>query len=55
MNRPNLTVAICTFNGAQRVPKVLERLKLQSTSLQIPWEILVVDNNSDDDTEEVIK
>ncbi len=49
-----LTIAIPTFNGAPRLAKVLEHFQTQ----ELPeawagadtWEILVVDNNSSDDT-----
>ncbi len=46
------TVAICTFNGARRVPAVLEAL-LKQTAEPSWWEILVVDNASTDGTSAV--
>jgi len=49
-----LTIAIPTFNGAPRLAKVLEHLQaqelLEAQSQADDWEILVVDNNSSDDT-----
>lgn len=50
-----ITVAICTYNGATRLPKVLELLRSQSLTEHIAWEILVVDNNSTDNTAVVVK
>ncbi|HEX8150761.1 MAG TPA: glycosyltransferase [Pyrinomonadaceae bacterium] len=47
------TVAICTWNRAALLPGVLERL----ARVRHPpgaWEVLVVNNNSDDDTERVL-
>lgn len=44
----HVTVAICTFNGANRIPHVLEQLKHQIGTEAIAWEILVIDNNSTD-------
>ncbi|WP_008318840.1 glycosyltransferase family 2 protein [Leptolyngbya sp. PCC 6406] len=41
----NLTVAICTYNGALRLPEVLDCLTAQTVSELISWEIIVVDNN----------
>ena len=47
------TVAICTWNRAWLLPRVLERLtRLQHT--QSEWEVVVVNNNSTDDTERVL-
>ncbi len=40
------TVAICTFNGAPRIPLVLEALARQDCPLG-DWEILVVDSSTD--------
>ncbi|NJN58317.1 MAG: glycosyltransferase family 2 protein [Leptolyngbyaceae cyanobacterium SL_5_9] len=50
----DFTVAIPTYNGAQRLPDVLEALKAQ-TDTDFVWEVLVVDNNSHDTTAEVVK
>ncbi|MGB5970715.1 MAG: hormogonium polysaccharide biosynthesis glycosyltransferase HpsE, partial [Spirulinaceae cyanobacterium] len=47
--------AIPTYNGATRLPQVLDKLKLQTGIEQLNWEILVVDNNSSDSTAEVVK
>ena len=50
----DFTVAICTYNGANRLPAVLERLRSQTPNLAFSWEVLVVDNNSTDQTKQVI-
>ncbi len=62
MNSPNLadvaidfTIVIPTYNGANRLPRVLERLKTQINSDAIIWEIVIVDNNSTDATRQVIE
>lgn len=49
----DFTVAICTFNGAKRLPQVLDRLQTQET-IGFVWEILVVDNASTDHTAIVV-
>jgi glycosyltransferase involved in cell wall biosynthesis len=41
----NLTIAIPTYNGAKRIPEVLEKLKSQTDIDQITWEVIVIDNN----------
>jgi glycosyltransferase involved in cell wall biosynthesis len=50
----NFTIAICTFNGEQRLPLVLERLYQQEFPEAIEWEVIVVDNNSTDNTAQVV-
>lgn len=51
---PFVTVAICTWNRAAMLDRVLAHLR----SLRVPagteWEVLVVNNNSTDDTDAVI-
>lgn len=51
----NFTVAIPTYNGASRLPELLERLKNQINTENFTWEIIIVDNNSTDNTAQVIK
>ena len=55
MNQVDLTVAIPTYNGAKRLPKVIEKLKQQTNTEDFTWEIIIVDNNSHDDTAKLIK
>jgi len=51
----DFTVAICTYNGEKRLPAVLERLRSQINTEQISWEIVVIDNNSTDNTAKLIQ
>jgi GT2 family glycosyltransferase len=51
----DFTVVICTYNGEQRLPAVLERLRLQQNTQSFSWDILVVDNNSSDRTSQVVR
>lgn len=51
----DFTVAIPTYNGAQRLPEVLEKLRSQVHTASIAWEILIVDNNSQDETAAVVQ
>ncbi|HEY9603926.1 MAG TPA: hormogonium polysaccharide biosynthesis glycosyltransferase HpsE [Allocoleopsis sp.] len=51
----HITVAIPTYNGESRLPRVLERLQAQTNTQHIAWEILIVDNNSRDNTAKVIQ
>jgi len=47
-----MTVAICTYNRAERLQNLIEALRQQVCS--IPFEILVVDNNSSDNTQIIL-
>ena len=49
-----ISVIICTYNGAQRLPATLRHLAAQQFSVFIPWEIIIVNNASTDNTAEVI-
>lgn len=51
----DITVAIPTFNGATRLPQLLEQLKQQVGTESISWEIIVCDNGSTDDTAAIIE
>lgn len=51
----DITVVIPTYNGAERLPKVLEKLRSQRHTDAIAWDILVVDNNSSDQTQTVLQ
>lgn len=50
----NFTVAICCFNSEKRLPEVLECLELQHVERSLEWEVIVVDNNSTDETKNII-
>ncbi|MGP1382254.1 MAG: hormogonium polysaccharide biosynthesis glycosyltransferase HpsE [Thainema sp.] len=51
----DFTIAIPTFNGEQRLPAVLDRLHRQTGTEQFRWEIVVVDNNSTDQTAQIVR
>ena len=50
-----ISVIICTCNGSERLKVALESLRNMEVASDIQWELLVVDNNSSDDTSEVIQ
>src|SRR5690606_1396175 len=50
----DMTAAICTYNGASRLPYVLDKLREQKNVEDLEWEVLVIDNNSSDETAEVV-
>ena len=51
----DITVCIPTYNGERRLPEVLERLRSQINTEQIAWEIILVDNNSSDQTAKIVQ
>ncbi|BAY31009.1 glycosyl transferase family protein [Nostoc carneum NIES-2107] len=51
----DFTVAIPTYNGEKRLPRVLEKLRAQTGIENLNWEILVVDNNSTDGVAKLIQ
>jgi glycosyltransferase involved in cell wall biosynthesis len=56
MDQPmQVTVVICTFNRAQSLRRTLESVVTQTLPQSSSWEILVVDNNSPDETCEVVE
>lgn len=49
------SVIICTYNRSANLPDCLGRLAEQQGVENLAWEIVVVDNNSTDDTRETVK
>jgi glycosyltransferase involved in cell wall biosynthesis len=50
-----VTVILCTYNRCQSLAKALESVVLSTLPKTTPWEILVVDNNSHDQTRNVVE
>ena len=51
----DFSVAIRTYNGEKHLPELLERLRSQVNIDTISWEIVIVDNNSKDNTAKIIQ
>ena len=49
---PEISVAVCTYNRADVLPKCLESLINQTTDKEL-FEVLIIDNNSTDDTKRI--
>jgi glycosyltransferase involved in cell wall biosynthesis len=45
-----ITVILCTFNRSESLSKALESIAVQQLPDSVKWEVLVVDNNSKDNT-----
>lgn len=48
-----ISVIICCHNSGMRIEETLSYLKKQKTSPNLQWEVLLIDNNSEDDTVEL--
>ena len=53
--RVSLDVVVCTYNNASSLDLVLEALGSQRVDDSVDWRIVVVNNNSTDETEEVVE
>ncbi|MBZ8182198.1 MAG: hormogonium polysaccharide biosynthesis glycosyltransferase HpsE [Oscillatoria sp. PMC 1051.18] len=51
----DFSVVIPTYNGEKRLPEVLEKLQQQTNTENISWEIIVINNNSNDRTSQIVK
>ena len=51
----DFSVAIRLYNGASVLPRILDALDTQTIADNIQWEIIIVDNNSVDNTAEVVR
>jgi glycosyltransferase involved in cell wall biosynthesis len=45
-----VSIVICCHNSAKRIPETLRHLAAQTSSTEIAWEVLVIDNGSTDTT-----
>jgi len=50
-----VSVVICCHNSAKRLPETLRHLAAQQVSRETPWEVLLIDNASTDDTAETAR
>lgn len=48
--KPGVTILICTYNGASRLPVTLQHIARQSIPPSVPCEVILVDNASLDNT-----
>ncbi len=52
-SRLNVSIVICCYNSARRLPKMLEHLVNQDVPQNILWEVIIVDNASTDNTAQI--
>ncbi len=51
----NITVILCTYNRAETLSKALQSVAFSELPKSLEWEVLVVDNNSRDQTHDVVE
>ncbi len=55
MQKVDFTVAIPTYNGENRPPKVIDKLREQINTEHFFVEVLIIDNNSKDNTAKIVQ
>src|SRR5580698_3953870 len=50
-----ISVVLCTYNRCQALARALESVAASRLPASVDWEVLVVDNNSNDRTREVVE
>lgn len=51
----SITVIVCTYNRSKSLARTLDSIAVQALPEPIDWDVLVVDNNSTDQTHEVVQ
>ncbi len=51
----NITVILCTYNRCRTLPNTLSYVAASQLPESVEWEVLVVDNNSSDQTRDVVE
>jgi glycosyltransferase involved in cell wall biosynthesis len=49
-----VSIIICCYNSAKRITATLEHIYKQEISQTVDWEVIIVNNNSSDDTEKIV-
>lgn len=55
MIRFGVSIVVCTYNGASRLPETIRHIANQNVPSHIHWEFVVVDNASTDNTAQVCR
>ena len=55
MSISGVSIVVCTFNGADKLPETIRHIAGQKVPANIPWEFIIVDNASKDNTQDVAR
>ncbi|MGK0307162.1 MAG: glycosyltransferase involved in cell wall biosynthesis [Urechidicola sp.] len=50
-----ISIIICCYNSSERLPKTLAHIAKQRVTVDLDWELIIVNNNSNDTTELIAK
>ena len=50
MKPQGVSIIICCYNGANRLPETIRHIARQRVPAYVPWELILVDNGSTDDS-----
>ena len=51
----DITVILCTYNRCEELAGALQSIALSQVASSVTWEVLVVDNNSTDQTRSIVE
>jgi glycosyltransferase involved in cell wall biosynthesis len=55
MIEQGVSIVICCYNGASRLSKTIHHIAQQSVPSDVPWEVILIDNASTDNSAELAK
>jgi glycosyltransferase involved in cell wall biosynthesis len=55
MKLQGVSIVICCHNGSQRLPETIRHIAQQDVPAYIPWEFIIIDNGSTDDSAAVTR
>src|SRR3990170_1945792 len=50
MKPQGVSIIICCHNGADRLPETIRHIAMQRVPAYIPWELIIIDNGSTDES-----
>ncbi|SOD18628.1 glycosyltransferase [Pedobacter xixiisoli] len=48
--KKGISIIVCCYNSSPRLPQTIRHIALQQVPNHIPWELIIIDNNSSDGT-----
>jgi len=51
--KSGVSIIVCCYNSSSRLPETIKHLALQQVPADIPWEVIIIDNASTDNTKQV--